>query len=208
MEKYVAPIEGNEFYAKDLVEALAAEGVTSIIGQSGGGTATLYVRLDRQTEDGTDYFLIGPGSYNWTDPGTSILTTDDLSCGEDGNYHEFGRNWDIPPGTTIPAMAKLIADAFREVNKAPDMTGLRTTEQMEDIIAHSTGPSNAGNWDELLGSLEHKPVAPFYLTDHIATDECYALVFSNGLVIRIWHPETGPLAFNGDVWDVTPLGWA
>lgn len=118
MEKYVNDlVSDNQFYVKDLVAALATEGVTAEIGQSGGGTATLYVELDRYCADGKDYFLIGPGSYNWSDAPMSTMTTDELYCGEDGSYHMEPKDWTVAPGTSIPDAAKQIAGWFREVSQ-------------------------------------------------------------------------------------------
>ena len=116
MSRYVADIEGNEFYVRDLVSALKEEGLEAVIGQSGGGTATLYIELGRKCEDGSDYFLIGPGSYNWTDAPTSIMTTDELYYGEDGNYHMEPRMGEVKPGTSMADAAKEIAELFRQIN--------------------------------------------------------------------------------------------
>jgi hypothetical protein len=87
------------------------------------------------------------------------------------------------------------------------LTKLRTNAQMESIVDEWVGPEHAYRWNDLLATLEPKPELPFFLTDHVATDECLALVFSNGLVVRLWHPEDGPEAFNGNMWNVEPLGW-
>ena len=110
--------EGNEYFnAGELTDALKAEGLESEIWHTGGGCATIYIRLDRKCEEGDDYFMIGPGSYHWEDPRKSLFTTDELYYGEDGNIHANPQDWTVKPGTSIPDAAKEIAQRFREVNE-------------------------------------------------------------------------------------------
>jgi hypothetical protein len=106
--------EGNGYFdAGDLVDALKAEGLDAHVGQSGGGTATLYMKQD----PAHDEFLIGPGSYHWEDSRKSLLTTDELYYGLDANEHADPDMFTVTPGTSIPDMAKQIADAYRTHNK-------------------------------------------------------------------------------------------
>lgn len=112
-------LEGNWFFAKDLLAALAAEGLDkAYVWQSGGNCATFWI----QQEDSHMPFTAGPGSYNWTDSTTSAFTTDELyySPDYDTYYEKHGEEVDQPgiaPGTTMADAAKLIADAYRKQNK-------------------------------------------------------------------------------------------
>lgn len=114
-----AQLESTEFYAKDLIDALAKEGVTAVVFQSGGNTATITTLISQSDHEA---FLIGPGSYNWDRPGQSIFTTDELSYGED-QYDAEGELKDedpesfyIVPETAIADVAKEIAEAYRKRN--------------------------------------------------------------------------------------------
>lgn len=119
MGKYVAEIEGNEFYARDLIDALKNEGLTeSYVEQTGGGCATFMIS---RGIEGDMQFTAGPGSYNWTDAGTSVFTTDELYFGQD--YWDYTEKHDtepeeypIAPGTPIPEIARAIAAKYREIN--------------------------------------------------------------------------------------------
>ena len=111
-------LESTEFYAKDLIEAFAKEGITATVFQSGGGTATFEIR----TEPHHEAFLIGPGSYDWNNPALSVFTTDELSYGED-QYDVDGEmkdadpeNFYIVPETPLGDVAKEIAEAYRKLN--------------------------------------------------------------------------------------------
>jgi 3'-phosphoadenosine 5'-phosphosulfate sulfotransferase (PAPS reductase)/FAD synthetase len=118
MEKYVAEIEGNQFYARDLIDALKNEGIHSAwVWQSGGGTATFVIKEN----DAHMSFTAGPGSYNWTDAPTSVFTTDELYYGQE--YNDYVEKFDsepeefpIAPGTPIPEIARAIAAEYRKVN--------------------------------------------------------------------------------------------
>lgn len=108
-------LEETVFFAKDLIDALEAEGVTAVVFQSGGNCATIEIRQEPHHEA----FLVGPGSYNWNNPSQSIFTTDELSYGEDV-YDVDGEMKEadpvetiVEPNTPLPQVAKEIAEAYR-----------------------------------------------------------------------------------------------
>jgi hypothetical protein len=99
-----------------------------------------------------------------------------------------------------------------------DTRWIRTTDQLEEILKDSKGVAGDGNWDALYDSVygelpvDLRPVN-WHLTEYIGGDHEYILVFSNGYVhwLHQWHmdhdiPEGE--TFDGDLWDVTSLGWA
>lgn len=113
--------ENEYFDASVLIEALKAEGLDAHVWQSGGGTATFYVKQEPTHKE----FLIGPGSYHWEQPGKSLFTTDELYAGvdvDDDNYDAAfdGDGITIEPGTSIEDSAKQIAAEYRRVNKLED----------------------------------------------------------------------------------------
>lgn len=112
-------LEATEFYAEDLIAALAAEGLTSAnVYQSGGGTATFEIR--QEPED--DAVLIGPGSYNWREAGKSVFTTDELFYGADpydvdGNMKdEDPKEFSITSGASLEEVAKAVTKEYRRLN--------------------------------------------------------------------------------------------
>lgn len=112
-------LESTEFYAKDLIDALAKEGITAVVFQSGGNTATITTLISQSDHEA---FLIGPGSYDWNVPSKSVFTTDELSYGED-QYDAEGELKDVDPEsfyivpeTPIAEVAKIIAEAYRKRN--------------------------------------------------------------------------------------------
>lgn len=92
-------LEETEFYAKDLLSALTAVGLTATVDQTGGGTATFYVQ-NAPTEEP---ILIGPGSFAWGNPGNSVFTTEDLYIGED-SYDLNDELKDYDPEAVSPAL--------------------------------------------------------------------------------------------------------
>ncbi|MFJ4210685.1 hypothetical protein ACIPY2_19695 [Paenarthrobacter sp. NPDC089675] len=107
------------FPARELVDAMKAEGLDLHVGQTGGGTATFFLQ-----EEGSHTFLIGPGSYSWNAPQESEFTTADLHYGpdqydEDGEPVEFSDDEQktTTPGTLMADIAKEIATNFRRFNK-------------------------------------------------------------------------------------------
>lgn len=100
------------------------------------------------------------------------------------------------------------------MGKRKDARWVRTTAEMEEILEDSklTGAGD-GSWDPLWDRLyrdkpEEEQPKDFYLTNWIATDETFILVFSNGHMELIGHPEGGDYADEGDYWYVGSLGWA
>ncbi|GGJ41725.1 hypothetical protein [Paenarthrobacter histidinolovorans] len=106
------------FPARELVDAMKAEGLELHVDQTGGGTATLFLQ-----REGSHTFTIGPGSYSWNAPLESEFTTAELHYGPD-HYDEDGEPVDFPgdeektitPGTPIADIAKEIAANFRRFN--------------------------------------------------------------------------------------------
>lgn len=104
------------FQAKELVDAVKAEGFELHVLQTGGGTATFELKAE-----GYPVYLIGPGSYNWGAPLESEFTTSELYYGPD-HYDEDGEPVDVPeneektvtPGTAIADVAKEIVAAYRQ----------------------------------------------------------------------------------------------
>lgn len=117
-QPHAEDVEG--FPARDLMDAMKAEGLDLLIGHTGGGTATLYLQ-----SEGSHTFLIGPGSYLWNDPLDSRFTTAELYYGPD-HYDDDGAPVEFPdeeektitPGTTTAAIANEVAANFRRFNTA------------------------------------------------------------------------------------------
>ena len=112
------------FPARDLVDAMKAEGLELQVGQTGGGTATFFLQ-----REGSHTFLIGPGSYNWNDPLESQFTTAELYYGpdqydEDREPVKFSDDDEktITPGTPMTDAAQEIAAHFHRFNTHPNPT--------------------------------------------------------------------------------------
>ncbi|MFJ4268380.1 hypothetical protein ACIPY1_17630 [Paenarthrobacter nicotinovorans] len=110
--------EIDYFPARELVDAMKAEGLELQVGQTGGGTATFFLQ-----SEGSHTFLIGPGSFDWNDPLESQFTTAELYYGPD-HYDGDGEPVEIPddeektiiPGTPMRDIAAEIAATFRRFN--------------------------------------------------------------------------------------------
>ncbi|MDR6989315.1 hypothetical protein J2Y66_003830 [Paenarthrobacter nitroguajacolicus] len=111
--------DGIEWFpARELVTAMKAEGLELQVGQTGGGTATFFLQ-----KGGSHTFLIGPGSFNWSEPLESQFTTAELYYGPD-QYDEDGEPVEFPddeektiaPGTPMAEIAKEVAANFRRFN--------------------------------------------------------------------------------------------
>lgn len=100
---------GTDIYAREIITALSVLGIDCFVGQSGGGTATLYIKL----QDCDEYFLIGPGSYDWTYPHLSLFTSEDLYYGLDTNTFEHAEQYTVTPGASVTEIAEAIATAYR-----------------------------------------------------------------------------------------------
>jgi hypothetical protein len=75
---------------------------------------------------------------------------------------------------------------------------------MEEILESAKGETD-GSWDPIA---DEQGVQSLILTNYLATDESYVLVFNNGHMELVFHPDSGDYAHDGDMWDVTSLGWA
>jgi len=106
------------FPARELVDAMKAEGLELHVDQTGGGTATFFLQ-----SEGCHTFTVGPGSFSWKDPLASKFTTAELYYGPD-HYDDDGEPVDfaadeektITPGTPIANIAQEIAANFRRFN--------------------------------------------------------------------------------------------
>lgn len=107
----------NEFYGRDLIAALQAEGLKATIEHTGGGTATMYVDNDPAHE----MIVVGPGYFGEGNTG-AIFTTDEMFYSLDyldrnDNYRAVDPEmFEIAPGTPLQAAARQIAAKYREVN--------------------------------------------------------------------------------------------
>lgn len=108
----------NEFYAKPLILELNRLGMTAIVEQTGGGTATLSVQNDASHER----ILAGPGSYDWNNAGISVFTTEEFCIGEDA-YDNNDELKDYDPesvpanvGDSIEAIALIIKAEYDKLN--------------------------------------------------------------------------------------------
>ncbi|WP_405476482.1 hypothetical protein [Paenarthrobacter ilicis] len=106
------------FPARELVDAMKAEGLELHVGQTGGGTATCFLQ-----QEGSHTFTIGPGTYSWNAPQESWFTATALYYGpdhydDDGEPVEFSADEEktITPGTPIADIAQEIAANFRRFN--------------------------------------------------------------------------------------------
>lgn len=103
------------FPARELVDAMKAEGFELNVTQTGGGTATFELR-----SEGHRTFLIGPGAFDWGNALESQFTTSELYYGPD-QYDDEGEPLEIPedeektvkPGTPMAEIAKEIAANYR-----------------------------------------------------------------------------------------------
>lgn len=105
------------FPARELLDAMRAEGFEPQVGHTGGGTATFFLH-----SEGRHTFLIGPGSFDWSDPLESQFTTAELYYGpdpyDDGGPLEISGDEEktITPGTPMTDIAEEIAANFRRFN--------------------------------------------------------------------------------------------
>lgn len=93
-----------------------------------------------------------------------------------------------------------------------DTRGTRTTDEMMEILEESKGHKTDGSWDSIHDEQDPMP-DEFYLTNWIGTDETFILVFSNGHMELVYqwhanHPAPEGETFDGDLWDVSTLGWS
>ncbi|WP_416430448.1 hypothetical protein [Paenarthrobacter nicotinovorans] len=113
--------ETEWFPARELVDAMKAEGLELQVEQTGGGTATFFLQ-----SEGSHTFTIGPGSFSWKNPLESRFTTAELYYGPD-HYDEadepveFSADEEktITPGTPMADIAQEIAANFRRFNTHP-----------------------------------------------------------------------------------------
>lgn len=81
----------------------------------------------------------------------------------------------------------------------------RTTQELEETLDEEEGQVS-GSWDPIA---EEQGVQSLILTKYIATDHSFILVFNNGHVEFLEQAE--PLdgePMDGDLWDVSRLGWS
>lgn len=114
-----------EFMAEDILSRLREEFPASFCEQTGGGTATLYIRKVE-----TDIAVCaGPGSFNWNAPDQSSFHCGEFSAGmepykndgmDEREAHEQAPDVALELAAPIPAefdrIAKLIAAAHAEYN--------------------------------------------------------------------------------------------
>lgn len=115
----VSPLE-DEFTGWDLLRHTIDEFPKSYVEQTGGGTATFVIR-----KTNTDVAITaGPGSYNWTDPKSSVFYTGEFYFGRD-QYDNDGNEYpDEDPGEaldpenpgTLVQLANRIRAAYAKYN--------------------------------------------------------------------------------------------
>jgi hypothetical protein len=98
------------------------------------------------------------------------------------------------------------------MGKSKQMQWVRTTDELIEILDESKGHKEDGSWDSIHDEQEPMP-DEFYLTNYVATDHAFILVFSNGHmeIVSQWHashPIPEGETFDGDLWDVSTLGWS
>lgn len=112
---WVGPVSTleDEFTGWDLLRHTIDEFPKSYVEQTGGGTATFVIR-----KTNTDVAITaGPGSYNWTDPKSSVFYTGEFYFGRD-QYDNDGNEYpDEDPGEALdpenPGTLVQLADRIR-----------------------------------------------------------------------------------------------
>ncbi|VXB16531.1 hypothetical protein ARTHRO9V_1270003 [Arthrobacter sp. 9V] len=79
------------FPARDLVDAMKAEGLELHVEQTGGGTATFFLQ-----SEGNHTFTVGPGSFNWKNP-PWIPSSPPLSSTTARTTTTTTNRWSSPP---------------------------------------------------------------------------------------------------------------
>jgi len=92
------------------------------------------------------------------------------------------------------------------MGKKKDTRWVRTTAEMEEILEDSLQTEHDGSWDPIADQFDD--VQGLKLTEYMMHDDVIYLVFNNGHVERLTHPEGGDFANDGDYWYVGGLGWA
>jgi hypothetical protein len=93
--------------------------------------------------------------------------------------------------------------------KAPALPFTRTTEELEEILDIAVEEQATDDFEAVADNCPLPvPDGGLYLTRYIPTDQNFILVFNNGHVefLEQVAPQDGE-TFDGDLWDVTPLGW-
>lgn len=104
MSNEVQPVEEDEepwqFTAEDILKRLREEFPKAYCEQTGGGTATLYIRK------GDDDVMVtaGPGSYNWGNGDASTFYTGEFYAGMDDYLNNGEQRDEVPPGLDFTGM--------------------------------------------------------------------------------------------------------
>ncbi|MGK3708745.1 hypothetical protein [Arthrobacter sp. IK3] len=93
-----------EVTADELTGALAAKGIDAFVHQTGGNTATIYATLPR------NIIIVGPGVFNYENPGASVFTSQDLYV---GTLAEEDPGIAVTPGATAEKIAEAVIAADR-----------------------------------------------------------------------------------------------
>lgn len=112
-------LNDTQFYGESLLPMLHARGFEAYVEHTGGHCATFMV-----TKTGSnDRILIGPGSFNWDEPGKSVFTTDELAIGAD-LYYVDDTERDADPDEvrakrfdTMDAIAQITEDVWNSIQK-------------------------------------------------------------------------------------------
>ena len=80
------------------------------------------------------------------------------------------------------------------------MRGIRTTSELEAELREEVGVEGSGSWDAITGA------EPLTLKKFTMHDDRVTLKFTNGTKARIFHAEL-PDRIDGDLWDVSEIGW-
>ncbi|QRI45442.1 hypothetical protein SEA_LEONA_34 [Arthrobacter phage Leona] len=85
------------------------------------------------------------------------------------------------------------------------MRGVWTTKELEETLAEELN-NESGSWDAIA---DEQGVQSLKLIKYTMHDDRVTLKFDNGHKERIFHPDPQDprRAPDGDLWDVTTLGW-
>ncbi|ASR83203.1 hypothetical protein FDI29_gp33 [Arthrobacter phage Abidatro] len=86
------------------------------------------------------------------------------------------------------------------------MNGIQNTEVLTANLDDEIGIEASGSWDAIADQAGNRPT----LAGYVQHDDRIVLEFTNGreLTVRQWQNQPAGQPFDGDLWDVTPLGWS
>lgn len=80
------------------------------------------------------------------------------------------------------------------------------TNEITEQLQEEVGVENSGSWDPIADEQGYDGLT---LKKFIAHDDRITLKFTNGYKTHIFHPEPEDpaKAYDGDLWDISSLGW-